>query len=594
MPRLSFIVLAFLFAVSAHAQDLSVSATVDETTVAVDADVRYRIEIRGGTYSNVETPQAPSAEGLRLVGNLPLTEQSVSYVNGELTQSISFSWRFRPTQQGEATIGATSVTAGGRSFTTEPISLTVVDAISNEEEDATVQEVQDTDAFIRLKPSTRSIFQNQQLTIAYDLYFRVGVQLRSSRLADSWDAEGFWREDLHVNQPTAMRQEVINGLRYNVVTLKRVAVFPTRAGMLMIEPLRIETEIALPSRSGRVFDSFFSRSPARFKPAIVASPGLEVNVQPLPNGAPASFRGAVGAYRLRTNVDRRDVSTGEPVTLTATVSGRGNIATLPEPVLELPSMVDQYNVRLDDDITRAGSTVRGSKTFTYTLVPNSSGSHTIPGPVFTFFNPESGQYEADRGPAITLNVTGSVAPATSRITDTRFPANDIADVLPFTHFQRTAAGRPLHENWFAYLGVGLPLLLLLGYAGYRRFTRKLETDVEFARNRRAHPLAKKHLKEAEQLLQMGRHRLFYEEINRALLGFIGNRINAPVLGLTHVQLGDLLIQRGVDVSIARELVDLRNEADAARFSPVAPPREKQETAADRAAGLIADIDEGLK
>lgn len=602
--RLLLLLACLLLAPYGAAAQISVTATVDETTIGTEETVRFHLEVKGGTYSNVGTPIPPDAEGLDLVQRIPSTQQNISYINGKLEQSLTFSWRFAPTGTGSARIGAARIPAEGRTLTTAPIRITVVPQADRSTSSATARrpgantrrsadlpEITDTDVFIKANPTSRQVFQNEQLTVAYDLYFRHGVQLRSSRLADSWDAEGFWREDLDVAQRATMRQEVINGLRYNVVTLKRVAVFPTRAGELNIEPLRIETEVALPTRSS--FNAFFLNNATRFQPATIASAGISIRSKPLPDPSPDAFSGAVGTFSLEAATDRTEIQVGEPFTYTVSFSGRGNIATLDAPALTLPAMVEQYGVEASDQINRSRSSISGSKAFAYTLIPRSSGTLTLPPVQMAFLNPSTGRFTTLESRPVVLTVTGTASTAGSKIVETAFPANDVAALLLQTNLWRSVEAQPLHQQTWPYVVLVLPLLLLVGLFTYRRHAVRLQTDAQFARNRRAHPLARKHLKDAERLLLARQHQAFYEEISRAVRGFVGDRLNVSVLGLTHAQLDRTLAGHQVPNQTRSGLQTLLEECDLARFSPTTPTHEVMETATERAATLITDLDAWL-
>ena len=189
------------------------------------------------------------------------------------------------------------VTAKGQVYTTKPIAISIVPqsqrpqrtnrqarrdpfglrrAPATNQAEAKAPSISKRDIFIRALPSARNVVQNQQVNIEYHLYFREGMQLRQSRLADSWDAEGFWREELDVERRPVPKTVVENGLRYNTIVLKRVAVFPTRTGSLTIDPLRIEAEAYVPNRSADPFDQFFSFR-QRYEPVEVASETVKVN-----------------------------------------------------------------------------------------------------------------------------------------------------------------------------------------------------------------------------------------------------------------------------------------------------------------------------
>ncbi len=157
------------------------------------------------------------------------------------------------------------------------------------------------------------------------------------------------------------------------------------------------------------------------------------------------------------------------------------------------------------------------------------------------------------------------------------------------HWQRL--GRtPLYSSPWTYALLALPLVLLALLLGYRRYTTRLATDAAYARNRQAHPLARKHLKQAEALLHRDEPRAFYEELERAVLGFIGNRLNVAELGLTRAQLDGRLADAGLDQALRGDLLRLLEACDHARFAPDRPSSIQMEASLDEARRLIIALD----
>ena len=607
------VAVGFAFAGSAVGQDVAVLASVEETTVGDDETVVYGIEVKGASFADVETPEPPPTEGLVLEQSIPSTRSNVAYVSGRLERGISFEWRYRPVRQGTARILPTTVVVNGEPYRTEPIRLTVVpqaqrprrssasrdpfaslfgrpprpDPADDEpEEDAGIVPK---DLFIRAIPSQEEAYLNEQVNIEYRLYFRNGIQLRQSRLADSWDAEGFWREDLDVENRPIPRSTVEDGLRYNTITLKRVAVFPTHAGELTVDPLRIEAE-ALAARSSRdPFGRFFP-SRGRYESVELASEPVEIEAKPLPEGAPPSFEGAVGAFRMTTEVSRRRVEVGEPVEVRVQVSGTGNLATLEAPPLAASDAFERYDPQVDLNLNRSLQVVRGTKTFTYVLVPRENGTFELPEIAFSYFDPEAGRYETARSEPVRVEVTGEAPPALDRSAADRLPSGDIAGLLVDGGAWRRTSEVPLYRRAWPYAALFLPLLALGGLFAYRRHATRLETDPEYARHRRAHPTARAHLRQAESLLKQDRPRAFYASIERAVLGFVGDRLNLAPSGLTRQQLDERLAARAVAEPERHALHALLDECDRARFAPSRPTHTAMEQAHDRAADLIVRLD----
>ena len=619
LPRLPLLLIVLLMGLAgikpAVAQtDVSVLASVENTTVGEDETVTYTLEIKGPSSPDIETPEPPATQGLVLLQSIPSTQRSVSLVNGRMKQSLAFQWRYRPVRQGTARFEPTTVTIEGEPYQTNAIRLNVVpqsqrpqrqagaprdpfnsllgrssnpDPQTGEADDEA--DIAPKDLFIRAISSAEEAYLNEQVNIEYRLYFRNGIQMRQSRLADSWDAEGFWREDLDVENRPIPRTVVENGLRYNTITLKRVAVFPTRAGELTVDPLRIDAEALASGRSRDPFDRFFSTR-SRYQSIELASDPVTIEARPLPEGAPPSFRDAVGAFRMTTAVSRTRVAVGEPVEIGVHISGTGNLATLEAPVLDVPEAFELYDPQVDLNVNRSLQRIRGTKTFTYVLVPLENGSFDLPEVVFSYFDPETEQYETLRSDPVRVEVTGTANPDLARRASSSLRQGEIAGLMMSADSWTPVGSVPLYRRAWSYLVLLLPLLWLGGLVLYRRWLNRLETDARYARNRRAHPMARAHLRRADALRKEDRPRPFYEALELAVLGFISDRLNVAPSGMTRLQLNERLALSGIEEEDRRDLLVFLEACDQARFSPSRPSPEAMERSYRDAAALIVRYD----
>lgn len=594
------------------AQTVSIQASVSETSIGTEEQITYNLEIKGVTFSDVTTPQPPETESLVLLSPVPSTQRNMTFINGELQQSVSFRWTYRPTREGDAQLGAMRVTVKGSTYETEAIRINVVSqdqrprrqtptrslwpfgnptqpAVPDDTENS--RDISEENMFIRVITSAHRALQNEQITLEYQLFFRDGIQPRQSRLAGSWDAEGFWREEFDVESRPIPRSAIENGLRYNMIVLKRVAVFPTHPGSLQVDPLRIESEVYNPFRSTDPFDQFFSLR-NQYNTIELASPAVNIEAVPFPGNTPLGFSGAVGIFRLDTQADRTEIEVGEPIQVTVTISGSGNIATLDAPSFTPPGVFEQYDPEVNTSINRATSIIQGRKTFTYVLVPRSNGTFEIPSITFAFYNPDAGRYTTLRSDPIPIHVSGTMDQALARgITASGLPVDDIAGPMISTGSWISTETVALYRKRWIYFTLVIPLILVGVIYAYHRHVVRITTDKEYARNRMAHPLARKHLKQADLLLKKNQPHLFYEEIERAILGFIGNRLNIAEHGQTREQLDIFLIDLGIGDGTRMELRRLLDECDQARFAPVLPDRTAMERARDQAAKLIIEVDE---
>lgn len=604
----ALVAMILVAATTVAAQDVSVRASVNEATIGTEEALSYSITVQGSDGSNIRTPNPPETEGLSLLQSIPGTSRNVSIVNGRVSQSISFNWTYRPVREGEARLGSASVTVGDNTFTTEPITVRVVpqserpartprrdpfsSLLGQPQQAEPPPQPDDRDIFIRAVPSSRTAYRNQQVTVQYRLFFRDGIQLRQSRLTDSWDAEGFWREELDVDTRPVPQVVVENGLRYNTIVLKRAALFPTRTGELSVDPLRIETEAMVPS-SRDPFQSFFALR-SRFTPVELSSEPIEIETRPLPDGAPDSFNGAVGTLGMTTRLSRSEVEVGESIELTVRISGTGNIATLDAPPIELPASFERYDPRIETTIDRSGTSLNGAKTFSWVIIPRANGTYDLPPVEFSWFDPGREEYRIIRSDPFTITVTGAAnVPASLVATTNGLPVDDFAPAFRTASEWTRTSRTPLHRAWWAYGLLIIPIGLLVGVLAFDRYRSRLTADVSWARGRRAHPLSRKHLRQAAELMDEGRTAAFFEELDRAVLGFVGNRLNVAERGFTRAGLRSVLSTRGVPSDVLDRLTRLLDHCDRGRYAPASETPDDLGRALDEASDLIPILDRHL-
>lgn len=592
----------------ALAQEVSVQASVGGTTIGTEEALTYTITVQGSDGSNIRTPDPPPTEGLSLLQSIPGTSRNVSIVNGRVSQSISFNWTYRPVAEGRARLGSTSVTVGNQTFETEPITVRVVpqserpartprrdplgSLFNQPQQTEPPPEPDDRDIFIRAVPSSRTAYRNQQVTVQYRLFFRDGIQLRQSRLTDSWDAEGFWREELEVDTRPVPQVVIENGLRYNTIVLKRAALFPTRTGALSVDPLRIETEAMVPS-SRDPFQSFFALR-SRFTPVELSSDPIEISTRPLPDGAPDSFNGAVGTLGMTARISRSEIEVGESIELTVRISGTGNIATLDAPQISLPASFERYDPRIETIIDRSGASLNGAKTFSWVIIPRANGTYDIKPVEFTWFDPGREEYRTIRSDPFTVSVTGSAnTPASIVATTNGLPVDDFAPAFRTASDWTRISDRPLHRTWWVYVLLLIPAGVVGTVLALEKYRTRLSSDISWARGRRAHPLSRKHLRQASELMDEGRTAAFFEELDRAVLGFVGNRLNVAERGYTRAGLRSLLSARGVPADVLDRLMRLLDHCDRGRYAPSSETPDDLGRALDEASDLIPTLDEHL-
>jgi hypothetical protein len=528
----------------------------------------------------------------------------VSFDQGRLSRRITFAWRYRPMRVGTGRIQGTTVRVRGEPYTTDEVRVRVVPQAQRprrpqarpapgaspgpDEPDRRVG-LEPRDLFIRATASADTAYQNEQVTAEYRLFFRPGVRLRQSRMADAWDAPGFWREELDVaSRPTPRAQEMY-GRTYRAIVLKRVALFPTQTGRLEVDPLRIETEARAQSRLGRR-DATGPRS--RYEPVTLSSEQLGVGVRPLPPGAPPSFDGAVGQFGLEAEVRPDSGAVGEGIELTVRIRGTGNIATVSPPALETPSEVAAYEPVVETEIDRSGDEIRGTKTFTYTLVPRSGGRHALPSVQFAYFDPAAEQYETLRAPLTTVRATGEAEPRARSRTGEGLPVGDIAGPIEQSDRWVRAERKPLYARPWPYAALLLPIVLAAGAVAYRR--RQPEVSAP-AKEERVLDVARPAFDEARRHLRNEERRPFYRAVERGVLAVLDARLDLPraASGMTGEALDRHLADRGVSRPDRERLREVLTDCSEAQFTPAEPAPAAMEETLDRAEALLRRLDDAL-
>ncbi len=540
--RLLLVLLLSTWAAPTAAQrwTVEVQARVSRTQVGLGETVVYTVEITGALPGAFRMPEPPPTEGLALVYPTPTVHRQYSMIGGRIQQRIRYSWRFRPVRPGKARIGAFRLQVGDQTLATEPIELTIYDAPTAPPAAAAPDASTAPDLFIEatLRPTTP--YQHQQTVLEYRLFFREGLQVWRSRLVGSWETEGFWREELDVEDRPLPERVLRDGTAYYTFVLQRIALFPTRSGTLHIDPLTIESEVSLQPDPLDPFATLLRQSPS--EPQRIMAPALTVRVRPLPDGAPPDFINAVGRFRLAAEASPTEVGVGEPVTVTVRLTGSGNLPTLTPP---RPSVDTSFAVYPADDaltLDRRGARLTGTRTLSYVLVPRRAGRFALPPVRFAYFDPEGGVYRTLTAPLPALVVRPALA-ASATPAATTSPA--AAHPRPFSWMR-----------WLPYAGGSLLMLALLLFLVHRW---------QSARQRQPSPDPTDGLPPSTL-----EPRLFYRRLDAVLRRAAGRYLGEDVRGLTRTRLCDRLRQNGLPEAEVTRLARLLAACEAACYAPTPP------------------------
>jgi hypothetical protein len=536
--------IGLLFAASSAFADVSVVASVDRNHIAFGESVTLTISVQG---TQDAAPSIPHADGLTFNG--PSTQTRISIVNGQTSQSADFIYQVTPTRMGEFTVPSIGVTVSGKGYSTEPIQLHV--------EKGAIQADSSQSLFGKID-SPKQLYPGQVAPIDVYVAARQDLPLRQLSRPQIGDAEGF---TCHlIGGDWQGEQQIISGQMFNIYRIHG-AITASKPGEYALGPVVVRGGLEVEQRGGHGFDDLFSRmmGQIQLQEVRVAIDSVPVEVLPLPDeGRPADFAGAVGQWNLEVTAKPTDVAVGDPITLTIKVSGNGNIDTVPAPKLGAMDGFKTYDPTTKT--TKDDLNTTGERVIQQVLIAKSTEVKELPEVRLVYFDPVAGSYKTDVQSPIKLVVKAGSGGQTTIVSsglrlrpeeklgqDIVYLKGDIGPVPPGAPVYRTAAFWALNVT---------PVLALLGTVGWKRRTDRLRGDVAYARRTRA-------AKKARRLLTSATS---YDEIQRALQQYLGDRLNIPVGGITASVVDEQLLPRGVNGELAARAKACFEACDTARFA----------------------------
>lgn len=586
-------VIALMCAYAAAAQN---SFTVDAPAV-VSTDEIFRV-VFTATYESgkISDFTPPSFEGFEvLAGPVQSTSTNYQNINGQssTTHTRSYTYTVRVVQEGKVTVPSASIKIGKDTYTTDP---KTVDAVKGQVPDggsSSAGQRAGDDLRLRVSVSKTRVVVGEPVIVTLKLY------VQSSAISGFEDVrfptfDGFWSQEIDAPQNIQFVRENYDGQIYNAALLRRYMLLPQQTGTLTIEPselvclLQIQAEQTGP-RS--IFDDFFSSYQTIRK--RVASEPVTINVSALPAGAPASFTGGVGSFRISAGFDSDSVAAHEATSLKITISGTGNINLVDAPKVRLPADFESYDVRKTENITTGASGSTGTLTFEYPFIPRAPGTFDLEPVEFTYYDIDAGRYRTLSSGPLSLKVgegtrtDAAVIPSGVSKRSVESLGEDIRFISTTTNLRK--AGRMMVSSPAMII---IPTVILLAAAAVwgllaRSIVRR--SDVAGTRNRKAMKVARARLKNASAFLRQGLYGAFYEELHKALHGYISDKLMLPVADLTRERIGEELRARGKDEAVIQELSDILDACEYARYAP-ASGSEAMEKHYQQAVKVISQIE----
>ncbi len=467
---------------------------------------------RGGNF------KAPSFKKFKVL-NGPSRSMSTTIINGNATQKVSYSYSLQPNKVGKFTLAPATISVNGKTLKSNALLIDVIKA-----SEASKNASEEQQLFVKAEIDTNLVYVGQQLVVDYKLYTTVNIE--NYDIAFEPEYQGFFARDIRRFDSRQVR-EVVDGVQYITKVLKRIALFPQQTGLQTIAPMTVRLGVITGNKRPNSF--FFSN---QIKPVNVQTNPLDINVKSLPTPVPPSFSGAVGKYAMNSFVDKTNITTDDAIAIKLTIQGNGDIKRLQPPNLNFPSVFEVYEPKVLDEVSQeSGGTLKGQKTIEYLAIPKQKGQYQL-NPSFTYFDTDSAKFITLVPNVFNLNIRQGKGTPTTQLPVTPKEVNkDIRYIKTATSFN--SKGTPFPKTGLFYGLLLLPFLVLGGAYAYKRLLAKNgNIDIALLKSKRAQKVAEKRLAIANEFLKANKSRDFYDEVSRALLGYVCDKLSIPLSELT--------------------------------------------------------------
>ena len=595
IAKISLTALFVLAIFSASAAEKVTFEANSPLTVAVGEP--FRVEFALNAMPDDGTFKAPAFEGFDVIaGPAEARGQSIQIVNNAMTRVINYTITYVlvPQGAGNVTVGAAEIAVEGTTYRTKPLAIEVVDEGKapggggsaaggqpqrREEassESAAQSKVAKDDILLRAIVSRTSVFKGEPLRVTFKLYERVPVVGYNEVKFPSFN--GFWAQELNTENARRER-ETFNGKVYETLVAKEYLLYPQQAGTLVIEPAEITAVAQVVIQSRRSLDPFFGSGHDFVNvPRKVQSPRINVTVKPLPAGAPASFSGAVGSFTMDAVLPPDRLAANSAATYTVKISGTGNLTFVQAPKLTLPASFEQYNVKTTESINASAAGISGYRQFEYPFIARAEGTYDVEPVEFSYFDPARMQYMTLRSRPLELEITpdakggGGDAYVVQGRGMSKEEVKMLGQDIRFIKLGN-AQLRPVREPFlfgavYWVLLFGILAFFTAVYVALRKQIRESQ-NAALVRGKRANKVAVQRFRVAKRYMEEQNRHAFYEEMLRALWGYMGDKFNIPVANLTKENVREELHKRGVSAEESQRFTSIITKCDEAQYSPAA-------------------------
>ena len=582
--RKLIIILMTLMAYSTQTFADKVSFVASAPDVVVVGD-QFRLSYTV-TTQKVKDFRAPSIKGFDVLMGPSRSEQSsTQIVNGSVssTSSITFTYILMANTAGEFTVPGASIVADDNQMISNSVKIKVLpqdqnhnSSRRNNDNSSSIQpssnaSVSNQDLFITATASKTNVYEQEAFVLTYKIYTRESnLQLNNAKLPDF---KGFHSQEIEMTTNARWTPEHYKGRNYYTTVYRQFVLFPQQSGKLFIEPAQFQMTVNKPVQSADPFDAFFNggNNVIEIKKPIT-TPKIAINVNPLPAGKPTNFLGGVGEFNISSSINSKELKTNDAITIKLVISGTGNLKLISNPEIKFPDDFEVYDPKVDNQVRLTKEGLTGNKVIEYLAIPRHAGTYKIPGVSFSYFDIRSKSYKTLNTEDYVINVEKGAGNADQVIAnftnkeDLKVLGEDIRYIK-----QNEVTFQPKGSFFYGSMSYWLfyiipALAFILFFIIYRKQAAE-NANVAKMRTKKANKVAIKRMKLAGKLLSENKKDAFYDEVLKALWGYISDKLNIPVSRLSKDNIEEKLRNHGVSEELIKEFLNALNDCEFARFAP---------------------------
>ena len=544
-----------------------------------------------------------------LIGPNRSMQSSYQMINGHTSSSSSITYTYIvcATKNGTFTIPAAHVVVGGKTIASNALTIKVSGTpqsnsggSSRQHRQNEAEEIRDagsqisgSDLFIKVSANKKRVYEQEPILLTYKVYTLVGL---TSLRGDMPDLKSFYTQEVSLPTQKSFSVETFNGRPYRTTTWSQYVMFPQMTGKLQIPSITFEGIVVQQNRNIDPFEAFFNGGSGyiEVKKKIVA-PGIDIQVDPLPE-RPAGFSGGVGHFSVSASLNKTETKANDPVTLRITISGAGNLKLIKQPQVELPKDFDKYEPKVTDKTKLTAAGIEGSMIYDILIVPRHQGHYELPPVSLTYFDTTAKTYKTVTSEPLVLDVAKGSGP--SAMTDFS-GQQDLQELSRDIRYIKTGDVRQQGVDEFFFGSVAywitLAVMALVFISLFVIFRQRAIENANITKRRagKANKVATKRLKKASKLMEDNKPGEFYDEVLRALWGYVGDKLNIPVEQLSHDNISQRLSDRYVGEETIAQFIGALDECEFERYAP-GDPKGNMNKVYEKAMTAIEQIEGTMK